>query len=392
MLQEHLLAFRRISADERSATLVPDWLTSRDEVWLRAMVEELDALVGQPAFAVGERLRDAVAPLARRHGAGFKRALAAWTVERRRWRSRVASPVKPEKIRKTLFSLKVGRSRSAALDEAARLLGLEHETIEASLFADRKRCRVLVAPAEPASPADLVHRYNLALAQGLLLRSTEVHAVMRAHARSVVRYAKLHGLMATFESQEDAVSMALSGPLALFHETTKYGRALAGILPSLAATPGWSLRARVLLHGESHVLALDASAPLPRTHALPATSDSLVEKQLAKDLRRARSGWELVREDTVVRVGRRLFFPDFTLVAPGGRGRVLVEIVGYWDPTYLANKVDALAAVDTPIIVCVDERHATGALSPGPRVLPYRGNRVDAAALVRAADGALASC
>jgi predicted nuclease of restriction endonuclease-like RecB superfamily len=232
-----------------------------------------------------------------------------------------------------------------------------------------------------------VERYNLALSQALLMRSTRAVAVVHEHTRSVVRYAKLHGLMATFEACEDGTRIDLSGPLSLFHETTKYGRALAGFLATLATTPAWSLRAEVILRGDRHLLELDASAPLPRTHALPARSDSEVERRLALDVRRLRSGWELLREDTVVRVGKRLFFPDFTLVAPEGRGRgrVLVEIVGYWDPTYLARKVEALAAVTAPIIVCVDERHATGALAPRDGVLAYRRGRIDAPMLLAAA-------
>jgi predicted nuclease of restriction endonuclease-like RecB superfamily len=214
-----------------------------------------------------------------------------------------------------------------------------------------------------------------------------VVAVVREHARSVIRYAKLHGLMVTFESCDDGgTRIDLSGPLSLFHETTKYGHALAGFLATLATTPAWSLRAQAILRGDRYILELDATAPLPRTHALPARADSEVERRLAIDLRRLRSGWELAREDTVLRVGKRLFFPDFTLVAPEGRGRVLVEIVGYWDPTYLARKVEALAAVTAPIVVCVDERHATGALAARDEVLAYRKGRVDARALVAAAE------
>jgi len=366
--------------------IVPTWLSSGDEVWLAALVAELDALVGEPASSADDRVRDVVGHLARRHGAGMKQALGAWTVERRRWKSRVASPVPPPRIREVLFASRVGRSRGEALAESSRVLGLSEATIEECLFADRAGARRLVPPTTAATPRELVDRYNLALAQALLMRSTRIVALVKEHARSAVRYAKLRGLMATFEARDEGTVIELSGPLALFHETTKYGHALAGFLAALAVTPAWSLRAELLLRGERHELVLDATAPLPRTHALPAAADSEVERRLAIDLRRLRSGWEISREDTVVRVGRRLFFPDFTLVAPEGRARVLVEIVGYWDPDYLAKKIEALAAVRTPIVVCVDERHATGALAPRHDVLAYRKGRVDAAALVAAAE------
>ena len=80
---------------------------------------------------------------------------------------------------------------------------------------------------------------------------------------------------------------------------------------------------------------------------------------------------------------RGLFYPDFTLVS--ARGRVLVEVVGYWTPEYLASKAEGLRAVEVPMVVCVDELHACGDLSPRSGVLAYRG-RVDASALVAEAE------
>lgn len=379
MLQDRLLNFRRIEGDR----VVPTWLTSRDEVWLRVLVDEAEAFAGGSVDAADDRVREAVMPIARRHGAGARAVLGVWCIERRRWKKRVASKLPPEQIRRTVFALAVDRPRSEALEEASRELGLTPPDIEAFLFADREGARVLVPPGDAPTPAELVERYNLALAQALLMRSFEVVAQIRANARRVVGYAKLHGLMATFESHDEGTKITLSGPLALFHETTKYGRALAGFLPALAVTPGWSLEARILLQGRRNELALDATAPLPRTHALPASSDSEVERRLAADLRRLASGWELAREDTVVRVGRRLFYPDFTLI--GARGRVLVEVVGYWTPEYLASKLEALRAVEAPMVVCVDERHARGDLSPRRGILTYR-RRVDAALLVAEAE------
>ena len=383
MLQDRLLSFR-LEGDR----VAPTWLTSHDEVWLRVLVDEADAFAGRSVDAADDRIREAVMPIARLHGAGARAVLGVWCIERRRWKRRVASAVPPENIRRTVFGLAVNRSRSEALEEASRELGLAPAEIEASLFADREGARVLVQPGSPPIPNELVERYNLSLAQALLMRSFEVVAQVRANARRVVGYAKLQGLMATFASHDEGTTVTLSGPLALFHETTKYGRALAGFLPALAVTPGWSLAARIMLGGRRYELALDATAPLPKTHALPASYDSSVERRLAADIRRLGSGWELAREDTVVRVGRRLFYPDFTLVSP--RGRVLVEVVGYWTPEYLASKVEALRAVEAPMVVCVDERHAQRELSPRRGILTYRG-RIDAATLVAEAERILGS-
>jgi predicted nuclease of restriction endonuclease-like RecB superfamily len=156
----------------------------------------------------------------------------------------------------------------------------------------------------------------------------------------------------------------------------------------VTATPGWSVEARVLVAGEPLRLSLDGTAPLPRAHALQRAHDSNLEAKLDRDLRRLTADWRVEREVAVVRAGGRLFFPDFGLVH--ARGRVLVEVAGFWTADYLADKVALLRAVGVPLVVCADERHARGALATDPRVILFRG-RIDPAALLSACERALGS-
>ena len=92
-----------------------------------------------------------------------------------------------------------------------------------------------------------------------------------------------------------------------------------------------------------------------------------------------------------VRVAQLLVVPDLRLRAPDDRGPVLLEIVAYWEPAYLAKKVEAAADVEAPIVVCLDAQSATRPLSPAPSVASDRAGRVDVIALIAAADGALES-
>lgn len=214
-------------------------------------------------------------------------------------------------------------------------------------------------------------------------------ALVRANLHPVVSYAKLLGLMTKFEEAADgATRMTVSGPLALFHDTLKYGRALARWFPAVVATPGWSVEARVILGGETMRLTLDGSSPLPRTHALPLAHDSKLEARLEKDLRRLMSPWKIERESAVVPAGGRLFFPDFSLVSD--RGRVLVEVAGFWTPEYLLAKAALLRAAKVPLVMCADERHARGPLACDPRVVLFRRS-IDATSLIDACERALAS-
>lgn len=373
--------------------VIPRWLFPRDAPWLRELALEAATAAGRPMGAVTNRLLETVTPVARRHRAGRRTVEAVWTVERKRWGTRVDSPVPPREIRRVVFELAAERSREEALATAAAELGLTPEKIESALFADRAEAKLLVAPTDLPDAPGLADAYNLALVQSLLARTAKVEAVVRSNLRRVVGYAKLLGLMMTFDEATDgATRMTLSGPMALFHDTVKYGNALARWFPSVVATQGWALTANVLLGGETSRLALDAGSPLPRTHAMPRAHDSRLEAWLDADLRRSGSAWRIEREVAVVRIpskeGRdRLSFPDFALVCE--RGRVLVEVMGFWTKEYLADKHAMMQAARQPLVVCVDEKHADEALRADPRVVLFK-RRIAPEVLLSACDRALA--
>jgi predicted nuclease of restriction endonuclease-like RecB superfamily len=368
-------------------------LLPRDDPWLRELVQEVHAAEGRCVGEAGERIVDAVAKVARRHGAGRRLVEAVWTIERRRWALRVDSPVAPRRIRQVLFELAAERSHEEALATAAAMLGLDAAKIATHLFSDRARARLLVAPAAPATATTLADAYNLAVVQSLLGRATEVVAVVRANLRRVVGYAKLLGLMMTFHEAEDgATRVTLSGPMALFRDTVKYGNALARWFPSLVTTHGWSIHASVVLSDETRALELDASSPVPRTHAMPRMHDSRLEAFLEADLRRMASPWRIEREVAAVRIpptngGKpRLVFPDFALSTDAGR--VLVEVVGYWTKDYLAKKYAMMHASRVPLVMCIDERHVDPAMVADPRAVLFK-RRIDVAVLLRACERAL---
>ena len=383
MLPRTLLSYR-LRAD---GVVQPRWLEARDEVWLRELLAEIAAQEGQRVDVAEPRILKQLAEIARRHGCRRRVVQAVWLVERKRWNTRVASRLPPAHIRTALFPLAAERSRAEALATAAAALGIPEDEVMESLFADRPGAKRLVPPKEARTPSEVAMAYNLALSQGFLARSTSVVATVRANLRSVVGYARLRSLMASFEALAGGETrVSVSGPLALFHDTLKYGRALAMWAPAVMVTPGWRLEASVLLGKDaaSSKLVLDGSAPLPRTHELPRAHDSKLEARLEADVRRLGSEWSIAREGTVLRAAGRLFFPDFVLTKDGAS--VHVEIVGFWTPEYLAEKAKLLERAGTPVVFCVDERFACGALTAGARangahVMTFR-KRIDAPALL----------
>lgn len=388
-----VLCEKELCWTERGGDAVPAYLTARDEVWIRELLSELGDLAGCPSGEVDLRLEAHAPQLARAHGirrralAGVRHVLTRW------WSTAVASSAPPARIRSVLFELAAageGMERDRAIDAAAGLLGIERAAVLAGLFADRPCARRLVAPERLPAPSDIVQAYNLALVQGLLVRSTDVRVRVRAHVRSVVRFAKLRRLICTYVPGPDGTTVALSGPLSLFRQTTKYGYALAGFIPAAFSTPEWALAASCVLGERRLRVVADASDPIERPHALPKETDSAVERRLVRDVRRLGRGFTIERETAAIPVGDGVCFPDFTLQKGGAR--LLVEIVGFYTPEYLASKLRALRAVREryPILVLVDESLACAdADLAGAQALRYRGT-VDAAALLDAADRMLA--
>jgi predicted nuclease of restriction endonuclease-like RecB superfamily len=246
--------------------------------------------------------------------------------------------------------------------------------------------RRLVAPETAPSPREVSLLYNLALLQGLLRSSEAARVHVRAHVRAVVRYAKLLRLICTYHVDREGTRIHLSGPLSLFRMTTKYGHAIASFLPSVVATPGWSLEARCVIRDRPVRFRASHADPIASTNALPSDADSALERALCRDFRRLGSPWTLARETAAIPTpGGGVFFPDFTLSR--GDVRILVELVGFYTPEYLTSKLAALrAARQHRVIVLIDESLAcdSGEITASA-VIRYR-KRVDAAALLGAAN------
>ncbi len=381
MLPAKLLAF-----SVQGGTLVPRYLTERDDVWVREILEDLDGLVGRTASEVSESFAGRVMDRARRSGAHPRAVAGIWHACSRIWTLRTSAPLRPEHVREAVFEEAARTAtRDEALAAAAARLNSTADQVLLSLFADRPGARRLVTPPDAHSPRAIVLRYNLSLLQGLLLRATELDVIARSQVRSVVRFAKLRRLLCTYHALDDGLRISLSGPLSILRQTTKYGYALAGFVPAAVVTPGWAIEAQCNVLGESTRLRATSADPIASTHVLPKDFDSAVERRLARDVRRLGTPWQITRETQVIRAGGRVFFPDFTLTR--GSDRVLVEIVGYYTPEYLASKLRVLREAGLErIVVCVDESLACDRADfRASAVLPYRGH-VDAAALIAAAE------
>ncbi|CAN5560923.1 DUF790 family protein [soil metagenome] len=287
------------------------------------------------------------------------------------------SPLEPEALRERVFGLaatgvpsREARSDLLAHVAAALSQALEREVapqqVYAGLYADLPENQLVTAFETPSSEA-LLHRYNLAQVQGVLYRAKRV--VIHAHRNDpgeyklLFRYLKLFGLMSYIEGDPDVgFTITIDGPASLFSPSTRYGLALAKLLPALLHVTKWSmvaeLKPRLSYDGTPAVsrFTLDSHCGLVSHYPPGRAYDSMIEKSFAEGWQKTETEWRLEREVDLVTLPGSVMVPDFRLVHPDGRA-FLMEIVGYWRPDYLRKKfAQVRRALRDDLILAVSER------------------------------------
>jgi len=268
------------------------------------------------------------------------------------------SPLEPVALRQRIFALAAETVPSppatqATVERLAATLSQELERevlpqqIQAGLYADLPDNQILTR-FEPPTPEALLHRYNLSQVQGIFYRAS--HLTLNAHRNDpgeyklLFRYLKLFSLMTYIEGDADhGFTLTIDGPTSLFKPNTQYGLKLAMLIPALLHVTKWSLTA-VLQLKDSYSgkprpgrFSLDANCGLVTHYPPGKTYDSLLEAGFVDRWQKAKTDWRLEREVDLIPIPGSVMIPDFRLVHPDGRSRLL-EIVGYWRPEYLKKK------------------------------------------------------
>jgi predicted nuclease of restriction endonuclease-like RecB superfamily len=136
---------------------------------------------------------------------------------------------------------------------------------------------------------------------------------------------------------------------------------MANFLPALPLCDRWEMEADILDHesGSSRPtlsFELDQTDNLSSHYSAQGDFNSDVERTLAQKWERSNTDWELVREDDVLDLCAEIMLPDFAIEHPDGR-RVVFEIVGFWTPEYLDEKLAKIREAERDnLIIAVSER------------------------------------
>jgi predicted nuclease of restriction endonuclease-like RecB superfamily len=237
-------------------------------------------------------------------------------------------------------------------------LGLAPEALADGLYADLPD-RAVLAQVPGWDAAGLIARYNLGLAQGLLLGASELRVHLRDRDRGIqrrlLRALARRRLVAEVASADGGgLYLTVSGPAAVLDQRSAYGMQLALWLPALACAKVWTASAQVVPPRANAAanLGLDAGLGLPGDLALldwvPPELESWMGQIPAK-----LPGWRLVEAEPMVLQGGAVILPDLCL--DDGKGVVAIELFHRWHLAQLRARLDQLRAGALPnLLIGVD--------------------------------------
>jgi predicted nuclease of restriction endonuclease-like RecB superfamily len=255
--------------------------------------------------------------------------------------------------------------RAAVLQDVARSLGLTAEAVDQGLFADLKGAQRLIV-FKDITAKHLLQRYNVALAQGVLLRSSRVHVAIRGESpqryRQLFRLVKFHRLVCELEAAKpEGYQLHLDGPLSLFTATQKYGLQLALFLPAVLNCKNFELHAEL------------SWGPQRKAKKLILTpADGLVShyqdtgmfvppemRMFVELFRKKVADFDISEESAILPLGESFWVPDYSLTERATHRRLFLEVLGFWRRASVERHLQRLreCATDPFLLAVSDQLH-----------------------------------
>ena len=269
------------------------------------------------------------------------------------------SPIEPKALRLEVFTLAaalgpIGRPGAAegqttaaeVLTQVATKLDTTAEAVAGGMYADLKDHQVLFAAKSP-TPSALLHRYNAALVQSVLLKASHLELVLTQpnpkYVRQIMRHLKFCQLMYRVRRVGSAYHFEIDGPQSLLKLSTRYGMQLANFFPAILLQPGdWHLEAEVLWGRKrkfKKVLQLDSTMGLKSHYRDTGTWTSRTETWFTERFEKLETDWSLGPGEPVDLGNQTMMIPDLTFRRDGRVGHL--EILGFWRAKHLAERLKA---------------------------------------------------
>lgn len=355
MLTGDLLRVKR--SGER---IEPRYLDAASKKRLRPAAETLLGVVrgavGAERQEVEERLEEVTYRPADRLTVGGLRKLV---LDRCVFETSAGTP--PAELRREVF-LRAARERrelgptdafdrEGLLAELADALQITPGALEARLFSDLRSHEILTGFRDLDADT-LLDRYDVALAQTVLLRATEVVVHLDGEEpgriRQLFRALRFHGLLHRVHAAPDGgYFITVDGPFSLFSSVQRYGLKLAMFLPSVLRCRHWRLQA-VLAWGKAKTPARFDLSPadrlVPYGRAVSGVAPEL--DRLLGQLAELDTPWQAAPSDRIFAVpGEVACVPDVVFTHRETGEEVYLEAFGFWSRDAVFQRLETLERV-----------------------------------------------
>ena len=247
----------------------------------------------------------------------------------------------------------------------ARLMAAE-PVLRSGVYPDLPENEQLIA-VKPTFPKELLERYNMALAQSLMLYSDGLDCLVCAEdqgaLRRLLKYLKFFRLLFRAElappkkkGDPPMIRLQIDGPASILDNSTRYGLQLASFFPAVCSMRLWQISCGLKLRTRSLRLRLDESSRLV-CHYTNFGAYIPEEFRMFQDYfdQTPDRGWKLIPRESYLKLeGNLLTFPDFRFRSDSGT-EIDVELFHQWHKTPLKERLDHLEQhPETPLILGVD--------------------------------------
>lgn len=218
--------------------------------------------------------------------------------------------------------------------------------LTAKLYADLPSHQQVLT-FKTLSAEHLLHRYNTAQVQGLLLHSNSLTLKladsMTAELRQLFKYLRFNQLLSTIRKEEERYQITVDGPLNLFYKTKRYGMNLANFFVAVLHQPKWELTAEIQFRNTGWRLSLDESCgikPISQQFLAYIPEDiQLFQTMLANKT----DDWQIRPGSQFLPLPGDLYcFPDYQLVHKSGV-ETAIELFHPWHQGHLIARLNTLA-------------------------------------------------
>ncbi len=236
---------------------------------------------------------------------------------------------------------------TGAVESRPEIAPTEEVTLGAKLYADLPSNQPVLT-FNTLSAERLLHRYNAAQVQGLLLHcnslTLKLSDSMTAELRQLFKYLRFNQLLSTIRKQEELYEITVDGPLNLFYKTKRYGMNLANFFLAVLHQPKWELTAEIQFRNKRvSRLSLDESCGIK-----PISQQFLA--YIPEDIQLFQTMLRNKTEDWQVRPGSQFLpltgdfycFPDYQLVHKSGV-ETAIELFHPWHQGHLIARLNTLA-------------------------------------------------